>query len=316
VTVERCYVRRVRAPTLSLGFSLLISVLAGCAAEEPAKAPVQPSPVAVSPGPASPKVVAEPVTVREDLGEIFTRHGVDGAFAMLDGRTGSWALYQPERCATRFVPASTFKIANALIGLETGVLADEKVVFPYDRAAEAFRLKGATMDVPEWRRDHDLASGMKFSVVWYYQELARRIGKERMDSWVKKLGYGNMDTGTVVDRFWLDGPLAISPREQLGFLKRLHDGTLPLSARSMEIVRKIIEIEKTDAYTLRGKTGLADANGGHGWLVGWVERGEDVHYFATILLANGRKLEELIPLRHKVAREALAKLGTLPASKG
>jgi beta-lactamase class D len=300
----------VRASILAPRLCLLIALLVGCAAEEPARAPLQPS-LAVAA--ARPEAAREPVTVREDLGDSFARRGVDGAFAMLDGRTGSWTLYQPERCSTRFVPASTFKIANALIGLETGVVADDRAVFPYERAAEAFRLKGETVDVPAWRRDHDLASGMKFSVVWYYQELARRIGKPRMDGWVQRLGYGNMETGAVVDRFWLDGPLAISPREQIGFLKRLHDGTLPLSARSMEIVRSIIEIEKTDAYTLRGKTGLTDANGGHGWLVGWVEHGEDVHYFATLLLANGKKLEELMPLRHEIAREALAKLGVLPA---
>jgi beta-lactamase class D len=55
--------------------------------------------------------------------------------------------------------------------------------------------------MPDWNRDHTLASAIRFSVVWYFQEIARRIGAARMQRYVDAFQYGNRDLSGGVDRF-------------------------------------------------------------------------------------------------------------------
>lgn len=174
-------------------------------------------------------------------------------------------LYRPDenrhvvcdasRAAQRFLPASTFKIANALIGLETGAVQDEHRITKWD---------GVTRAVPAWNQDTDLASGMRNSTVWFFQALARRIGASRMRAGVGRLGYGNADIGAdaEVAHFWLNGDLRVSAREEVDFLDRLRRHALPLSERSQATVIRILEVERSSAaahppWALRGKTGAA-----------------------------------------------------------
>ena len=154
--------------------------------------------------------------------------------------------YDPERCAERFIPASTFKIMNSLIGLETGVIPDEDYVIQWD---------GTQYAIPSWNQDHTLKTAILNSVVWYYQELARRVGRERMQSYVDAANYGNEDISGQIDTFWLEGGLRISANEQVEFLKRLYQDELPFSTRSVNIVKEILVLEKVGSYQLSGKTG-------------------------------------------------------------
>src|SRR6185295_19637139 len=117
---------------------------------------------------------------------------------------------------------------NSLIALETGVVKDESEAVPYG---------GKPQPIKAWEKDMGLRDAIKISNVPVYQEIARRVGLARYDAWLARLDYGNRQTGTVVDRFWLDGPLAISAVEQTKFVARLAQGTLPASARSQAIVR-------------------------------------------------------------------------------
>ena len=135
--------------------------------------------------------------------------------------------YNPEQCAERLLPVSTFKIMIVLIGLETGIIPDENYVIKWD---------GTQHDNPAWNQDHTLKTAMQYSVVWYYQELARRVGKEKMQHYVDAAGYG--DISGQIDTFWLDGGLRISPYEQIEFLKRLYQSDLPFSQLSMKIVHR------------------------------------------------------------------------------
>src|SRR5690606_26121045 len=153
----------------------------------------------------------------------------------------------------------------------------------------------------EWERDMSLRDGIKVSNVPVYQELARRIGLKRMQAAVEKLGYGNRDIGTVVDRFWLDGPLEISALEQVEFLRRLAAGDLPVSPQAEEAVREILLLESEGGRRLYGKTGwLMARQPDLGWFVGWVEK-DGVRY--PFALNMDLPSKDLGPVRVALARE-------------
>jgi beta-lactamase class D OXA-50 len=206
------------------------------------------------------------------LEKFFADKGVQGTFALLDSATDTIIVSNEGRAKQRFIPASTFKIANSLLGLDTGAVKSVDEVLPYGGKPQRFKA---------WERDMNLRDAIKASNVPIYQELARRIGVDRMRAGVKKLGYGNMEVGNVVDRFWLDGPLAISAVEQTEFLGRLVEGKLPVSTEAMRAVKEITLLEKTESYELHGKTGwVFDAKQQIGWWVGWTERDGKVYPFA------------------------------------
>ena len=215
------------------------------------------------------------VVLRDDLKKHFEPFAVQGSFALYDLRADKWTVCNKAQLTQSFIPASTFKICNSLIALETGVIKDENSVIKWDRVRRSN---------PNWNADHDLKTAFKNSTVWYYQELARRIGGQRMKYWLEKAGYGNKDTSGGIDKFWLTGGLRVTPEQQIHFLKRLYDGAMPFSKRSMEIVKRIMIAKDTVTYTLRAKTGWSDQNGlDIGWYVGYVQTKSDVYFFATCL---------------------------------
>lgn len=214
-----------------------------------------------------------------ELEKCFTTHGVQGTFALLDLATDTVVVWNEARAKERFTPASTFKIANSLIGLDTGAVKSVDEVLPYGGKPQRFK---------HWERDMHLRDAIKASNVPIYQELARRIGLERMRARVKKLGYGNMEIGNVVDRFWLDGPLAISAVEQTEFLGRLVEGKLLVNPEAVRAVKEITLLEKTETYELHGKTGWhMDEKRQIGWWVGWVERDGKAYPFALNIDMKG-----------------------------
>lgn len=232
--------------------------------------------------------------VREDLAAVFQQMGLVGAFAALDAAGDRLTLVNAERAQTRFVPASTFKIANTLIALETGALKD---------ADEMFRYDGKPRAVKAWERDMTLREAIAVSNVPVYQELARRVGLANYRDWLQRLDYGNRDPGSVVDRFWLEGPLAISTVEQVRFLGKLALGRLPVSERARAILRDIIRIEEKDGRVLFAKTGWS---GKIGWWVGWIEHGDRVTAFA---LNMDMTTADLAPRRTEAAKALLGRLG-------
>lgn len=205
---------------------------------------------------------------RPDFGKYFQKAGVKGTFLLYDIKKNKYLVYNSQRANSRFVPASTFKILNSLIALETGVVQDENEVIKWD---------GIKRDFPQWNKDQTMRTAIKDSVVWFYQELARRIGQQRMQRYINLANYGNRDISGGIDRFWLDGGLRITPKEQIDFLVKLYQKNLPFSQRSIAIVKDIIINEKTSDYVLRGKTGW---EGQVGWYVGYLERSNDVYFFA------------------------------------
>ena len=236
---------------------------------------------------------------------IFRAEGLEGTAVVHLVRDGRLLVHDEARAARRYLPASTFKIANALIGLETGALADEHEVFRWD---------GKPKLVDAWERDHTLASAMADSAVWVFQAIARRVGKPAMGEWLDRLDYGNRDMTGGVDQFWLQGGLRVSAQEQVAFLRRLAEGTLPVTARSRRIVREILVEERCGDAVIRAKTGTAmSGKEGIAWWVGWVERGgEPVDYFAL----NYRTFEETPrKARFGIGHAILEEAGVIPKAR-
>jgi beta-lactamase class D len=238
-----------------------------------------------------------------EFGRYFEERGVEGAFILYDQDEDTTMRYNAGRCAQRFIPASTFKPLNALIALEVGSVADENEIIPWD---------GVDRGYATWNQDHNLSTAMQHSVVWFYQELARRTGKDQMQHYVDVVGYGNQDISGQIDSFWLEGGLRISPEEQIAFLRRLYEGDLPFSDHSIAIVRRIILLEQTSEYELSAKTGWTSrVDPQIGWFVGYLERDGNVYFFATNV-EKDESTESLGQMSQQITREILAEIGLLP----
>jgi beta-lactamase class D len=242
--------------------------------------------------------VARPQWQRE-----FDAKGVRGTFVLFEPASDRYLVFNEARARQRFLPASTFKIPNALIGLEVGSITDENEVFHWD---------GKPKPRAAWERDHTLGTGMRESVVWMFQEVARRTGKERMKDWLDRLGYGNRDLTGGIDLFWLQGGLRVSAVEQVEFLRKLAEGELPMTQRSQRLVKNALAVEKKRDYTLYAKTGSSGAmKNPVSWWVGWVERkGKPAAFFAMNFTPAPRTRYED---RFAIARAILAEAGALPS---
>jgi len=233
------------------------------------------------------------------------------AFALYDPQHDRFVRYDPARCARRFSPCSTFKIPNTLIGLETGAITGEDFRLAWDPQRDP-RQPGWP---DSWAADQDLASAMRQSVVWFYREIARRIGGGAYPGYLARFDYGNRDISGGVDQFWLANSLTISADEQIRFLERFYRGQLGASPAATDIVKRIIVLEEGDGYRLSGKTGAGRRPDGSfvGWLVGYVERGTDVYFYA--LNFDSPTFEQVMSRRHALVRAALGELGLLPSPK-
>lgn len=236
-----------------------------------------------------------------DVDREFVKEGVKGSFLLYDLKAKDYIVdYEPQRNEHPYIPASTFKILNSLIALEEGVIKDEKQVIKWD---------GKDRGWDKWNRNHDMESAMKYSAVWFYQVLARKIGAKKMKSWVEKVEYGNQDISEKIDNFWLEGNLRITPKEQIDFLARLHNNDLPFSQRNMDIVKKILIIEQNDQFTMRAKTGWAQLFEPQiGWWVGYIETGDNAYFFCINIDITE---EEQAAARMRITRAILSLPGIM-----
>jgi len=233
---------------------------------------------------------------------MFRNAGVDGTFVLLDERRGELRGHNRERAEQRFSPASSFKIANALIGLSLGAVQSVDEVIPYTGDPNPF--------MREWLQPMGLRGGMKVSNVPLYQELARRIGLAPMRDAIRRLGYGNEQIGDTVTTFWLRGPLAISAVEQTRFLSGLAHQRLPFPRGAQQQVAEITQVDSGPGWSLHAKTGWQNAPGaGVGWWVGWVQKGEQITPFALNFAMAGNADA---PKREQLGRASLRALGILP----
>lgn len=213
-----------------------------------------------------------------------------GCFELLDCKSGKIFRYNPEQCSKRLPPMSTFKIFNSLAGLDCGVLKDANHPMKWD---------GKKRWIDSWNQDQTLASAVRNSVVWYFQNVAQSVGEARMKKYIESVHYGNEDISGGITQFWLGSSLRISADEQVNFVKRLYDDTLPFSKRSMQVVKEITELKKTQLGELHGKTGSDRQDGKDvlGWFVGYVVHDGQPYVFATNIqaedAAGGKKAREI-----------------------
>jgi len=205
--------------------------------------------------------------------KFFDDANVTGGILIYDWRRNKYLAYDGERINKGYAPASTSKIIHSLIFLETGAVKDENEIFKWD---------GIERPVQAWNQDHNLRSAFKVSAVWFFTEASRRVGQAAMQNYYDLANYGNRNTNGFGKDYWNKGDLRVTQKEQIAFLVRLYENRLPFSARSIDIVKDIFISEKTDKYVLRTKTGWSNAYTPQvGWLVGYIERGKDVYFFAA-----------------------------------
>lgn len=237
----------------------------------------------------------------------FDKLGVNGSIIIYDLDRDSFYQHNPNRNKTAFLPASTYKIPNSLIALETGVIKDDVAVLTWDGIERGFN----DSPIEEWNQDLNVRQAFKYSAVWFYQVLARKIGYQRMQDFVNEMQYGNQNIGSQedIDRFWLEGELRITPKEQITFLRRLYQNDLPFSQRTSDLVKDIMINEQTPDYVLRGKTGWeVSVTPNIGWYVGYLEQNDNVYFFATNLDLVS---EKDAAARLEVTRLCLQDLGLL-----
>lgn len=255
--------------------------------------------------PIAPTIAQQTTSLEAQFAQHFQSLGVEGAIIIHDLNQNVTYEHNRDRNRQAFLPASTFKILNSLIALETGVIANDVAVLTWD---------GIERMIPVWNQDLNLRRAFNLSAVWFYQVLARRVGHDRMQQWVSEAGYGNQTIGSpdAIDSFWLEGDLRITPQQQIEFLQRLHRNELPFSEETVATVKDIMITERTPDYTLRAKTGWAGLGEADqpqiGWYVGYLERGENVYLFATSI---DMRSDADAPVRLELTRRCFETLNLL-----
>lgn len=244
------------------------------------------------------------VKIEKDWEKYFTKYKAEGTFMLFDNSQGTFQVYNIDRARQQFTPASTFKIFNSLVGLQSGVITDTSMVIKWD---------GITRE-PGWNEDLSMNRAFKASAVPYYQEVARRITKPVMQKWLDSVKYGNMKISRI-DTFWLDNSLLISPDEELGFVKKLYFDQLPFTKTAMEAVRSVMLQEKTDKYMLSYKTGWGQLGKKNiGWIVGWVEENKHPTFFVLNMESEDPKFD-MTHISLDVMRQILLDAGYLKGEK-
>jgi beta-lactamase class D len=239
-----------------------------------------------------------------EIDEILKKYDVSGSVLIYNPETKSYYSNNFDWAKTACSPASTFKIPNSIIALETGVLENESSIFKWD---------GEPRRWEKWEKDLTLKEAFQASCVPCYQEVARKVGVERMRKMLDKMNYpGMVFDSTSIDNFWLEGASEITQFEQIDFLERLYFSKLPISKRTETIMKDIMVFETAENYVLSGKSGWTFRGEMNvGWLVGYLETNNKVYFFATNIEKSEATMETFPQIRIGVTMESFGVLGLL-----
>ncbi|OQY96424.1 MAG: class D beta-lactamase [Sphingobacteriales bacterium UTBCD1] len=245
-----------------------------------------------------------PDNVKQDnsLKKYFDENNVTGCFALFNNGSGKFTVYNLLRYRdSSFAPGATFDIVNSLVGLQTGKISNDSMVIKWD---------GIKRNVEEWNKDLTMHEAFRISAIPYYQEVARRIGKDTMQSWLDTLGYGTKKITGSIDTFWLDNTIKIKPDEELGLVKRLYFGQLPFYKYNQEIVKKAMQVESNSNYKISFITGhyLNDKGNNIGWITGWIEENQHPYFFVLNIQASGLQ-SDISGIRIRLLKDILKHLG-------
>lgn len=237
-----------------------------------------------------------------ELNEILESKSLTGSIVIFDNQNSTYYSNSFENFEKGYLPASTFKIPNAIIAFELGTIKDENFVFAWD---------GNPRRIPIWNKEMTFREAFHMSCVPCFQELARKAGPENMNKYLKQFNYGEMlvDSNNI-DRFWLEGDSKISQKQQIDFLRDLYFSKLGVSKVTEEKIKKLIFIEETEYYKLSGKTGWAIRdNNNTGWFVGYLKTSNNIYFFATRVEPDMRFDMNLFPIiRSEVTLKAFKTL--------
>jgi len=209
--------------------------------------------------------------------------GEEGTFVMKAMNDNKYIVFNEELANTEFSPCSTFKIPNALIGLELGIVKDKNTMMKWD---------GTVYRIKDWNRDHTLESAIEYSTVWYFRKLAKTVGMDNMQKYLNEMDYGNTDISGGIDKFWLDSSLKITAYEQVEFLEKFYKKDLPFKEENLNMVKEMIVLENLECGTLSGKTGTGNDGG---WFVGYCETPREVYLFsAYIKKKQGKDVKKIV----------------------
>ncbi len=233
--------------------------------------------------------------------------GLRGSFVFYDPQIDTYYSNDFAWAEKGQLPASTYKIPHSIIAFETRVVEDTSTRFPWDGEPRALAM---------WETDMVFKQAFARSCVPCYQQVAQKIGVKRMQEWLAKLNYGQMEVDSSnLDMFWLRGASRISPMEQIDFLLRLKEGTLPIAARTYDLMKEMMFIVERPTYTLYGKTGWSNENGHHnGWFVGYLKRSDGKFFF----FANNFEpladydMSQFAEVRRALSHQACQHLGMIP----
>lgn len=240
--------------------------------------------------------------IEADFKSHFDEYGVKGCFVLYNESENEYVIYNPVTCDSGYIPASTFKIPHAVIALEEGWVKDTGDVIKWNKQY---------WPIQAWNGDQTLKSSIKYSCVWVYTGFAAKAGIKTYYSYVKDFDYGNMDLRGPTNRFWLEGALRISAKQQIDFLKKFYHDSLPVTKRSVDLVKDCIVLEQTDQYKFSGKTGggMLSETDYIMWLVGYLEREGNVYFYAMNFRSND--YNNTAKARQAITREILKVLGLI-----
>ena len=212
--------------------------------------------------------------------DLSTRFGeYDGSFVLYDLNHDSWSIYDVEHATLRVSPDSTYKIYDALFGLEEGIITSGDSFLPWN---------GERYPYDAWNADQTLQSAMASSVNWYFQSLDEKLGHARIAEYLQEIEYGNEELSDGLSSYWIGSTLKISPVEQVELLICLYHNSFGFNPENVNAVTEAIRLFSSDGITLYGKTGTGQVDGQNrnGWFIGYIETTDNTYFFATNIQAE------------------------------
>ena len=212
-----------------------------------------------------------------DLSTYFGEY--EGSFVLYDLKNDEWSIHDKEHATLRVAPNSTYKICDALFGLEEGVITPENSFIAWN---------GEIYPFEAWNADQTLQSAMNSSVNWYFQTVDEQLGFSDVYSYIQEIGYGNENMSGDFSTYWMESSLKISPIEQVELLTKLQNNSFGFAPENINAVKDAICLSSSDAGTFYGKTGTGRVDGQdvNGWFIGYIETADNTYYFATNIGAD------------------------------
>ena len=212
-----------------------------------------------------------------DFSKYFGKY--EGSFVLYDLENDIWSIHDIEHATLRVAPDSTYKIYDALFGLEEGVITPEDSFIAWN---------GKNYPFETWNSDQTLQSAMTSSVNWYFQAIDEQLASTNIRNYIQQIGYGNENVSGRLSTYWLESSLKISPVEQVKLLTKLQNNSLGFSSENINAVKDAICLSSSDAGTFYGKTGTGRVDGQdvNGWFIGYIETADNTYFFATNIGAD------------------------------